>query len=62
MVIEIIDYSSEEDKPEKVIVDDIKEISDDDLFRLAGGGDHEAILELVRRNPELGDPEAEDAE
>lgn len=61
MVTEIIDYSSEGDKPEKVITDDIKEIADEDLFRLAAGGDIDSIMELVRRHPELGFEDMEEA-
>lgn len=54
MVTEITNYSSDGDKPKKVMTSDIQEIEDADLFRLAGGGSATAIMELVRRHPELG--------
>lgn len=53
MVTEITNHSSDGDMPEEVITNDIQKIEDEDLFRLAGGGSVTAIMELVRRHPEL---------
>lgn len=47
------DGSGDENSSPKVLKD-LSDIPEDDLARLAAGGEEDAIFEIIKRNPELG--------